>query len=188
MTLSPVPFDACARLPEEGDNAAIATERLAAGTRIEGRGLEFTLPRTVLEGHRFACRPIGAGEALLSWGLPFGRALRPIEPGEWVVNAGMLRALRDRDVDVELPDEPNFADHFERYSLPEGELEPGVQVEAVAEPDVRLGVPERVLDVPADVQLSDYDGHWRFVGVRIAVWGKVYVDTGGLLDRTGPPR
>jgi hypothetical protein len=49
------------------------------------------LSHTILEGHRFAVEPIGAGEELLSWNLPFGRALRAIRPGEYLCNAGVLR-------------------------------------------------------------------------------------------------
>ncbi len=38
-------------------------------------GDRFTLNTTVLEGHRFAVRPIPEGQPLLSWSLPFGYAI-----------------------------------------------------------------------------------------------------------------
>ena len=74
---TPLPLSAVCRLPAPDDNVAIAIRRLDAGTRIEIDGEVRTLASCVLEGHRFAVRPIAPGEALLSWGLPFGHALRP---------------------------------------------------------------------------------------------------------------
>ncbi|MEZ4731249.1 MAG: hypothetical protein R3E79_29370 [Caldilineaceae bacterium] len=53
---------------------------MAAGTTIEFQAQQFTLDYTVLEGHRFAVKPIAQDEALLSWGCPFGIAAQPIAP------------------------------------------------------------------------------------------------------------
>ena len=78
----PLPLSAVCRLPAPDDNVAIAIRRLDAGTRIEIAGEARTLASCVLEGHRLAVRPIAPGEALLSWGLPFGHALVPITPGD----------------------------------------------------------------------------------------------------------
>ncbi len=69
------------RLPAPGDNCAIAIRTLSAGTAVRTRDIHFTLNNTVLEGHRFAQELIPAGGFLLSWGVPFGRALRDIAPG-----------------------------------------------------------------------------------------------------------
>ena len=91
------PFAQIAKVPQHGDNVAIATERLEAGTEVEHEdGTRFTLPHTVLEGHRFAMEPIARGEELLSWGLPFGHALSDIAPGEYACNTKILDVLRDR--------------------------------------------------------------------------------------------
>src|SRR4051812_14815237 len=105
---APQPLSALARLPAAGDNLAIATRMLAAGTRIAHAGRELVLSFGVLEGHRFAVQPIAAGESLLSWGLPFGTALRDIAPGEYAANAAMLEALHGRGLPFALPGEPNF--------------------------------------------------------------------------------
>src|SRR5262245_7819937 len=107
------------RMPSLGDNLAIAIRRLDKGTRILSDTGEFPLSHTVLEGHRFAIRPISKGASLLSWGLPFGLAIRDILPGTYACNASILAALRDRDIDFELPSEPNFEDHIEPYRLDE---------------------------------------------------------------------
>ena len=71
----PIPFHDVARLPLPGDNVAIVTRKLPAGTVIETNGQQLTLDFTVLEGHRFAIAPIAPGEHLLSWELPFGIAI-----------------------------------------------------------------------------------------------------------------
>ena len=47
------------RLPDPGDNCAIAIRDLPAGTRVQQGDEETILSYTVLEGHRFTVRPIG---------------------------------------------------------------------------------------------------------------------------------
>ncbi|BET65415.1 hypothetical protein ASA1KI_03330 [Opitutales bacterium ASA1] len=129
---SPLPFSAVGRLPAPGDNVAIAVRRLEAGTRIaqDGSGL-VRLAHTVLEGHRFAVRGIEPGEALLSWGAPFGRARLPIVPGDYVCNAAVLEELARRRLDVEVPAAANFTDVLEEYRLDESAFVPGRTVERV---------------------------------------------------------
>lgn len=126
-------FSDIARIPTPGDNVAIAIKRLDAGTRIAYNGTQLALTDTVLEGHRFAVASIVAGEPLFSWGLPFGIAVSTIEPGAYVCNAGILDALSTRNIDFELPPEPNFRDVLERYMLDESSVWPGVQVPRYAE-------------------------------------------------------
>ncbi len=121
---SPLAFDEAARLPLPGDNVAVATRALPAGTQVDYNGRTLTLDFTTMEGHRFAVAPIAAGAALLSWGLPFGIATRPIAPGEYVRNAEMLDALSVRALDFELPAEPNFADHVQPYTLDTATFKP----------------------------------------------------------------
>lgn len=122
-----VAFAEIGRLPAAGDNVAIATRRLAVGTVIVYEGATFALDYTVLEGHRFAVQAIAPGEALLSWGLPFGLATRPILPGHYVHNADMLAALAGRAIDFEIPTTPNFRNHLEPYVLDEARFAPAEQ-------------------------------------------------------------
>lgn len=131
---TPIPVAAISRRPAPADNVAIVTRRLDAGTTIEIDGTPHTLAYCVLEGHRLAVRPIAAGEALLSWGLPFGHALTPIEAGEYVCNASMLEALAIRQLGVPLPAQPNFADYLVPFSLDAATYEPGPPVDHVATP------------------------------------------------------
>src|SRR5215203_3863695 len=162
-------FDEVGRLPAPADNVAIATRRLEAGTRVTYEGSEFTVPHTVLEGHRFAVERIPEGEDLLSWGLTFGKALNDIEPGDYACNEKILRVLRERHgtsprldengdlegthdqgegrppggyrkEDLDLPGEPNFRDaEIEPYVLDEESFRPGEQVPLYDEPRTFMG-------------------------------------------------
>lgn len=134
-----VDFFDVGRLPLPGDNVAIATRTLAAGTMVVRDDARFALSHTILEGHRFACAPIPEGGKLLSWELPFGAALRDLEPGDYVCNEKMLVELRIRHLDFELPDEPNFRDDRAEYVLDESGFRSGVQVERHETPGMFQG-------------------------------------------------
>ncbi|MCZ6634820.1 MAG: UxaA family hydrolase [bacterium] len=127
------------RLPQPDDNVAIATRRLEAGTQIDHQRSSFTLAHTLLEGHRFAVKPIAPGESLLSWGLPFGVASRPLSPGTYACNPQILEALGLRHLDFELPAEANFEDQIQPYVLDESTFQPGHQVPALSTPATFLG-------------------------------------------------
>ena len=124
-------FDRVARVPAAHDNVAIATRRLEAGTVVADGGGAFRLPHTVLEGHRFVRVPIAQGARLTSWELPFGIAARALEPGEYVCNEKILKALAERDIDFALPEAANFTDTIETCSLDAAAFTPGVQVAPV---------------------------------------------------------
>ena len=124
---------AIGRIPAPGDNVAIATRRLEAGTVIEHESRRWALSHTVLEGHRFALQPIAGGEPLLSWGLAFGLATRDLAPGDYVCNEKILKVLAERDIDFALPREANFRDHIETYHVDETTFRPGEQIPRAAE-------------------------------------------------------
>ena len=131
---NPVEFNNIGRIPAPGDNVAIASRRLEAGTTFRLEGQVHTLQSSLLEGQRFTIAPISKGEFVLSWGLPFGRALRDIVPGEYLCNAGILEALHLRHLDFKLPDHPNFEDYIAEYRLDEASYKPGLQVPLHAHP------------------------------------------------------
>ena len=132
-------FDQAGRLPMPGDNVAIAARRLEAGTHITREGATFALSHTVLEGHRFAVQPIAPGQPLLSWDLTFGEAVRPIAPGDYVCNARILEALRQRKVEFDLPQEGNFKDYLVRFELDEAAFRPGEQVARIDDGSTFMG-------------------------------------------------
>ena len=160
-------FREIGRLPAPGDNVAMATRRVEAGTRVSREGSEFAIGHTVLEGHRFAVEPIAQGQDLLSWGLRFGRADKDIAPGDYACNEKILRVLRERfkasprreedpegtsdqgggrvpggqnETGLSLPEEPNFSDaELVPYVLDEGGFRPGEQVPLHEEPRTFMG-------------------------------------------------
>ena len=135
MAQSVLEFDAVARLPAPGDNVAIAVRRLEAGELIAFPSGQRALPHTVLEGHRFAVEPIAAGQALLSWGLPFGHATSAIESGDYVCNDSMLAALAVRRVEgAVFPRTANFVDHVDPFQFDERVIQPGAPIARVSQP------------------------------------------------------
>ena len=125
----PLRLDHVGRLPSPEDNVAIAIRQLEPGTVIELDGDVRTLAHTVLEGHRFAVRPIAPGEPLLSWGMPFGHALTPITAGDYVCNESILEALAVRRLGITLPTTSNFQDHLVPFELNEATFKPAPPVE-----------------------------------------------------------
>src|SRR5438105_6901689 len=99
------------RLPANGDNAAIATRRLESGESFDLNGAKIEIHEAVLEGHRVAARKIAKGGLILSFGLPFGRALRDIAPGEYLCNRRILEVLKERHVDFKFPSAANFENY-----------------------------------------------------------------------------
>ena len=110
-----IEFEKVARLPAPTDNVAIATRLLEGGMEIEFDGRRLALSHMVLEGHRFAVKPIEEGEHLYSWEMPFGTAVRSIKPGEYVCNPGTLEALEGRTLSFDLPEEANFVDDIPQF-------------------------------------------------------------------------
>ncbi len=140
MASTPLALASLSRLPAPGDNVAIVTRQLDAGTMLAFPDGPRVLAHGVLEGHRFAVKPIAEGEDLLSWGLPFGTALTPIAPGDYVCNRSMLDALAVRRVPgLVLPATPNFKDKLEPFSLDETSFRPAPAVERVAAPRTFMG-------------------------------------------------
>ncbi|HUR56440.1 MAG TPA: UxaA family hydrolase, partial [Opitutaceae bacterium] len=133
-------FASVGRLPSPGDNVAIAIRRLDAGETIALPSGPRTLPHTVLEGHRFAVQPIAVGEALLSWGLPFAHALKPVAPGDYVSNQSMLDALAVRRVPgAVFPVDANFADFGQPFVFDESSFVAAPPVPRAGKPRTFLG-------------------------------------------------
>lgn len=132
-------FGQVARLPLPGDNVAVATCNLDAGTIIHYESQTLTLNYTVMEGHRFAVKAISPGESLLSWELPFGVAVQSIEPGQYVINQGVLEALRVRSLEFALPETPNFVDQVPPFLLNEQNFQPAPALSRYSETRTFLG-------------------------------------------------
>jgi altronate dehydratase len=117
-------FEEVGRLPLPGDNVAIATQTLEAGSVIHYQNELLTLDYTVMEGHRFAVKPIAKGEDLFSWELPFGTATQLIKPGSYVINQHVLEELGVRSLDFALPAQPNFEEQGKPFYVDETNFQP----------------------------------------------------------------
>jgi altronate dehydratase len=137
--MSATNFAQIARLPVDDDNVAIATRDIEAGTEVVYGDSTFTVLHTVMEGHRFAATSLRHGDALTSWGLPFGKATRNVSPGEYICNAKILQALAERHVSFAIPAKPNFEDHLERYEVNQESFVAGKQIEPLATPGTFMG-------------------------------------------------
>ncbi|TCC40979.1 UxaA family hydrolase [Kribbella speibonae] len=136
-----VRFEQIGVLPEPGDNVAIASQRLEAGTEVELDGTTITLPHTVLEGHRFVVAPVSAQDALTSWNTAFARASRDLVPGDYVCTPTSLAAVTARGVEG-LPAEPSATNEpLDPFELDESALHFGAQVTSVEQPGTFLGYP-----------------------------------------------
>lgn len=113
-----------ARLPDQADNCAIAIRDLPAGTAVAHAGSRFALSHTVLEGHRFAIRPILRGADLTSWRQRFGIATVNIQPGDYVINTGVQQELSRRRLEFALPARPNFDNLIAPYTFDESGFTP----------------------------------------------------------------
>src|SRR5690348_17025146 len=126
-------------LPEPGDNVAIVSHDLAAGTRLRRGRVDFPLAHQVLEGHRIVVAPIADGEPLLSWGKPFARAHGDLVPGTYVCTPSSLAALHARGA-TDLPDTHTATNEpLDPYRLDESALRVGEQIDPVEHPATFLG-------------------------------------------------
>jgi altronate dehydratase len=135
----PTEFDLCARLADPADNVAIATRQIEAGEEVRVERGVCRLPHTVLLGHRFAIRPIPCGSELMSWGRPFGEAVVAINPGEYVCNDEILKALAFHETGTLFPSAPNFRNRIVRYVLDETGFEPAPPNDPVDKPATFFG-------------------------------------------------
>jgi altronate hydrolase len=69
---------------DAADNVATALVPLAAGQRVESESGAVTLAAAVPRGHKFALRAIRAGEPVVKYGQPIGRATVSVAPGQHV--------------------------------------------------------------------------------------------------------
>jgi len=105
-------FEEIARLAAPDDNAAIATQPIAANSTILHNGNSLAIKHSILEGHRFAVEAIEKDSSILSWGMPFAKAIVDIAPGDYLCNDDILDSLRQRTIDLTLPDTGNFENEF----------------------------------------------------------------------------
>src|SRR5947209_15566420 len=68
----------------EGDDVAVAKQKIPGGTALSFDGSAVRLLADVPAGHKFALRAIGDGQPVHKFGQIIGYATADIRPGEWV--------------------------------------------------------------------------------------------------------
>src|SRR5690242_15898178 len=93
------------------DNVAIARVPLPTGQVVREAGREIQAVSPIPAGHKIALREIAAGERVIRYGCPIGRATRTILPGEHVHTHNL--AFEDLSLNQDLPfSEPDPAPHY----------------------------------------------------------------------------
>ena len=83
------------------DNVAIARVPLPAGQTVREAGREIRAASAIPAGHKIALREIAAGERVIRYGCPIGRASCAIHPGEHVHTHNL--AFEDLSLNENLP-------------------------------------------------------------------------------------
>ncbi len=79
----------------ENDNVAVALRPLSKGETLRVAGADVTLAEDIPQGHKFALRPIKAGEAVIKYGFRIGYAKEDIQTGQWIHVHNVKTALGD---------------------------------------------------------------------------------------------
>jgi arabinonate dehydratase len=79
-----IPLADCALLLRAGDDVAVATRDLAAGTAVVIDGTDVTLPAAVPRGHKLAVHAVSTGSPVHKYGQPIGVATGDIAMGDHV--------------------------------------------------------------------------------------------------------
>lgn len=108
------------------DNVAVATDVINAGETVSVEGGEITVASAIPGGHKFAVKPIKAGEAVVKYGFTIGFAKTDIAPGEHVHTQNVRSNL---DSLLEYEYHPSFEEakplpekHFMGYKRADGSV------------------------------------------------------------------
>lgn len=79
----------------QNDNVAVALRPIAGGETLDVAGIMVTTVEEIPQGHKFALRPIKAGEDVIKYGFRIGHAKEDIATGQWVHVHNLKTALGD---------------------------------------------------------------------------------------------
>ncbi len=79
----------------QNDNVAVALRPIAKGETLQVGDTEVTTLEEIPQGHKFALKPIQAGEDVVKYGFRIGHAKENIEKGQWVHVHNLKTALGD---------------------------------------------------------------------------------------------
>lgn len=84
-----------------GDNIAVARLEIPADIALQVAGKTIRLQRALGFGHKIAVRNIAAGEKIMKYGAPIGRATADIALGDYVHNHNVASDYMPNTVAVE---------------------------------------------------------------------------------------
>lgn len=79
-----MPTDPRLLLLHPGDSVYVLRDQIAAGEMVLVAGIAVAFPLALGLGHKIARLAIAAGEPVIKYGAPIGRATRNIAPGDHV--------------------------------------------------------------------------------------------------------
>lgn len=139
------PVHEYAIIVDSGDNVAIVKKETSPGLEVVlADGRLVNIISTVTPGHRFATRPIAAGEFVLQFGQPIGTSLG-INEGELISHENMsdsVPVVRDLPADLYTPP-PNYFAEEKRATFM-----------GIRRPDGRVGTRNFILIVPTSMCAS----------------------------------
>lgn len=110
----------------QNDNVAVALRPIAAGETLQVGGAAVTTTEEIPQGHKFALRPIQAGEEVVKYGFRIGFAKEDIPTGSWVhvhnVKTGLGDVLSYTYVPAKMDVEPTEHAYFQGYRRADGKV------------------------------------------------------------------
>lgn len=79
-----MPTDPRLLLLHPGDNVYVLRDQIAAGEMVLVAGIAVAFPQALGLGHKIARVAVPAGQPVIKYGAPIGRAIRDIAPGDHV--------------------------------------------------------------------------------------------------------
>lgn len=110
----------------QNDNVAVALRPIAAGETLQVGGAAVTTTEEIPQGHKFALRPIQAGEEVVKYGFRIGFAKEDISTGSWVhvhnVKTGLGDVLSYTYEPAKMDVEPTEHAYFQGYRRADGKV------------------------------------------------------------------
>ena len=110
------------------DNVAVARQDIARGVTILCGETEVCLRDSIPTGHKFALREIPHGSYIYKYSQIIGKAMYPIQPGEWVHthNVELAHDLDHHEYAIDRPQAPELPADLPRtfmgYRRPDGRV------------------------------------------------------------------
>ena len=110
----------------QNDNVAVALRPIVAGETLQVGGAAVTTTEEIPQGHKFALRPIQAGQEVVKYGFRIGFAKEDISTGSWVhvhnVKTGLGDVLSYTYEPAKMDVEPTEHAYFQGYRRADGKV------------------------------------------------------------------